>query len=384
MSSHMCFRVSSPPGRSDWPIRENNIDVSLEEALALDKEICKKLQEERGNTPVPGAIDLIKELASKNIKLASASSSTFEQIENIVKDFQLESYFTCLASGAALNRPKPAPDVFLQALKLLDAKPEETIIIEDSKNGTLAAKAACVACVGFQNPHSGNQDLYAANVVTDSLTTLNSTYLNQVLCRANKVPVTMGETKRLILRELSMEDIPCLYKFYEKEEFSRYLPSISSLEEELEKHKAYIENVYSFYNYGLWGVFDKKNNKLIGQAGIQNKCIDGQNELELSYLINSDAWNLGYATEACRKIIQFAISELDASRLVAVIAKENTASCQVAKKLGMSAEKELVYHNFESILYSIDLQEERKKYLACEQTVQSVKPDTSVYSKRYV
>ena len=38
-------------------IRENNVPVSLEEALALDKEICKKLQEERGNTPVPGAID---------------------------------------------------------------------------------------------------------------------------------------------------------------------------------------------------------------------------------------------------------------------------------------------------------------------------------------
>ncbi len=364
-------------------IKEQNLSATIEEVLALDKKICQSLLEELGNIPVPGAIELIKELSSQGIRLAIASSSTLEQIQIIITDFQLEPYFTCLASGAALGRPKPAPDVFLEALRLLDVSADEAIVIEDSKNGVLASNAASIACVGYLNPHSGNQDLYAAAVVTDSLSALNSTYLKQVLDRANKVPLTIGETKRLILRELSMEDIPSLYKIYQNKEVCRYMPSLSSLEEELEKHKAYIENVYAFYGYGLWGIFDKKNNQLIGRAGIQNHSIDGKDELELAYLIDYTYWNLGYATEACRKILTFALEELDVSRLVAVIAKENIASCRVAKKLGMSPEKEMTYHELTCFLYSIDLKEERKRLYATQNVIHSVKPDTNVYSKRY-
>lgn len=367
----------------DTVIKEYHIPADADELLALDKANCDKLCKEEGQPPVPGAIPLIKELAGHGLKLAIASSSTPAQIQAIVEEFGLTPYFTCLASGAALNRPKPAPDVFLEALRLLDVSAEEAIVIEDSTNGVLAAKAASIACVGFINPHSGNQDLYAATAATDSLTALNAEYLKQVLDRSNGIPLTIGKTRRLILRELSIEDTPDLYKICQDKDVCRYIPPLSSPEEELEKHTAYIQNVYSFYGYGLWGVFTQKDNKLIGRAGIQNQIIDGKEELELSYLIDRSHWNQGYATEICRKIIEFAIKELEASRLVAVIAKENAASRQVAKKLGMSLEKEVTYQGFDCFLYSINLREEKKRLSAASHALQSVKPDTSVYSKRY-
>lgn len=367
----------------DTIIRDYNLSTTTEELLAMDKANCKALYAEKGRIPVSGAIELIKELHSHGLKLAIASSSTFEQIQVVVDEFKLTPYFTCLSSGAALGKPKPAPDVFLEALRLLDVSSDEVIVIEDSKNGVLAANAASITCVGYLNPHSGKQDLYSAAVVTHSLSALNAAYLQQVLNRANHIPLTIKKTKRLILRELSLEDIPALYEMQKNKEVCRYIPSLSSLEEELEKQKAYIENIYPFYGYGLWGIFDKKTNQLIGRAGIENKMFDGIDELELSYLIDYEHWNLGYATEVCREIIAFAMEELEAARLVTIITKENIASCQVAKKLGMKLEKEIAYQGFDCFLYSIDLKEQRKCLSATKQVSNLVKPDTNVYSKRY-
>lgn len=367
----------------DIIIAEYKLSVTADELLEKNKLYCKKLYEERGRTPVEGAIELIKTLAGAGLKLAIASSSTPEQIQVVVDEFELADYFTCLASGAALGKPKPNPDVFLEALRLLEVNADEAIVIEDSTNGVLAANNASIACVGFLNPHSGKQDLYSAAVATDSLTTLTPEYLNHILDRFNGVPLTIGQTPRLVLRELTLENMEDLYQIYQNEEICHYIPPMGSLEEELDKHAAYIKNVYPFYGYGLWGIFTSKDNILIGRAGIQNQTIDGQHELELCYLVANDHQNQGYATEAGRSIIDFAIEELDASRLVAVIAEGNAASCQVAKKLGMSYEKDVTYHGFNCYLYSIDLKEEKRRRLTAKGVAHFVKPDTRVYSKRY-
>lgn len=47
-------------------------------------------------------------------------------------------------------------------------KPEECLVIEDSRNGVLAAKAAGMKCVGFRNKNSGVQDLSEADLIVGS------------------------------------------------------------------------------------------------------------------------------------------------------------------------------------------------------------------------
>lgn len=56
--------------------------------------------------------------------------------------------------GVLINT-EPAPDVFLEAAKQLQCEPAECLVIEDSRNGSLAAKAANMTCLGFFNPDSG-------------------------------------------------------------------------------------------------------------------------------------------------------------------------------------------------------------------------------------
>ena len=120
---------------------------------------------EHGVPEVKGAAAAVKKLYEKGYLLAVASSSAPEYIDYSMKELGIDKYFCRMVSGEQVAHPKPAPDVFLEAAKQLQCTPEECLVIEDSRNGSLAAKAAGMVCLGFYNPDSGNQDLSAADEI---------------------------------------------------------------------------------------------------------------------------------------------------------------------------------------------------------------------------
>ncbi len=77
-----------------------------------------------------------------DIKTAIASASDLTFIEKMCTETGLRQYFDQLLSGADFTRTKPAPDVYLAALQVLDVAAEEAIAVEDSTLGIAAAKAA--------------------------------------------------------------------------------------------------------------------------------------------------------------------------------------------------------------------------------------------------
>lgn len=335
-------------------IKEFNLSVAPEEILAANAIAIHKLVKEEGYTPIPYTKELIKDLYKHGVKLGIASSSSEKQIEEVTKALGIKKYFDKFVSGASLERSKPAPDVFLKALKELGVKASESIVIEDSMNGVIAANEAGIPCIGFINENSGNQDLSLAHVLIESFEHIDYNFINNELKRANGIPITIASTKRLILRELAVSDIKDLYDIYKNPEVRAFIDDIDDyLEIEIEKHKAYIKNVYAFYGYGLWGVFSKEENKLIGRCGISNREINGQNEIELGYLLDADHWGLGYATECITATLDYAFQTLELPRIVAVIDKLNARSIKVAKRVGMTLEKEIIDRDRACYLYSI-------------------------------
>lgn len=115
-----------------------------------------------------GIADLLVEAKQKGYKMAIASSSPKKNIELVAQKLGITDFFQVLLSGEEVTNGKPAPDIFLQAAKLLGADTTDCLVIEDSRNGALAAQAAEIACVGFRSPHSGNQDLSTCQLVVDS------------------------------------------------------------------------------------------------------------------------------------------------------------------------------------------------------------------------
>ena len=121
-----------------------------------------------GVPEIAGAVKAVMELKDRGYRLAVVSSSPRDYIEIIIGKLGVTDCFEAFFSGDKISRPKPAPDIYLEAAKALQVKPEECAVIEDSENGSRAAKAAGMTCYGFHNPDSGDQDLSMADSVFDS------------------------------------------------------------------------------------------------------------------------------------------------------------------------------------------------------------------------
>lgn len=117
---------------------------------------------------IEGVFDLIKEYHRAGLTLVLASSASMQNINRIFKRFDLDPYFKAKLSGADLKASKPHPEIFIKATKATAFEKENCFVIEDSTNGIRAAKSAGLFCVGFDSPHSKNQDYTQANLTVNS------------------------------------------------------------------------------------------------------------------------------------------------------------------------------------------------------------------------
>lgn len=196
--------------------------------------------------------------------------------------------------------------------------PTDCIWIVSDRQQKQIADSLGIASVG--EPQCGTR--YAV----ESLAELDIEYLERVRRRYNHIPWDIGETDRCLIRELSLADLPALYELYDKPGMTDFVEPLYDYETELEYQKAYIENMYDFYEYGMWLVFSKETGKLIGRAGLEHN--------EMGYMIAPEFQNLGYATEVCRFIVDYARKNTDLEELYCRIDEKNVASVRLAKRLG--------------------------------------------------
>lgn len=109
--------------------------------------------------------------------------------------------------------------------------------------------------------------------------------LELVCARKYNEPLVIAETGKFIIREMTVGDLPHLYELYQTLSDCPYVEPLYEYEDEKAFTIKYIENMYGFFGYGLWLVFDKKTGELVARAGIENRSIDGQNCQELGYLV---------------------------------------------------------------------------------------------------
>jgi len=93
---------------------------------------------------------------TKNIKMAIASSSAMRLIRATVNKLKIEQYFDLLVSAEHETFGKPHPAVFIRTAETMQVRPEKCLVIEDSFNGLLAAKAAKMKCAVVPYPEDFN------------------------------------------------------------------------------------------------------------------------------------------------------------------------------------------------------------------------------------
>ena len=85
--------------------------------------------------PLPGVINLIRDLKLAGFKLAVGSSGPPENVELLITTLKIKKYFDVIITAAEVKRGKPEPDVFLTASNLLRINPKNCVVIEDAPVG---------------------------------------------------------------------------------------------------------------------------------------------------------------------------------------------------------------------------------------------------------
>jgi len=162
------MRFSDYIGRADreiWTdfLARHKPKQTLEELLEMKrKRVIEILRRER---PVfKGLPELVKKLAGR-YRLAVASGSERQVVEEVVSLSGLGRFFEAVVSSADVARGKPAPDIFLRAAELLAISPADCWVIEDSRPGVAAGLAAGMRVIAITNTHPAEELGAATHVV---------------------------------------------------------------------------------------------------------------------------------------------------------------------------------------------------------------------------
>lgn len=129
---------------------EPSVDELVQQWLDLALELIPAQ-----TVPMPGVDVVLAELLRRGYSLALASSAMRAVIEARLTALGVRPAFSAIVSADDVARGKPAPDIFLEAARRLDVPPPRCLVVEDSRNGVLAARAAGMLCAVVSGSRAG-------------------------------------------------------------------------------------------------------------------------------------------------------------------------------------------------------------------------------------
>ena len=147
------------------------------------------------------------------------------------------------------------------------------------------------------------------------------------------------ETKRLVLREYTLDDFDALYEILSDPETMKHYPKPYDENGVLRWLNWSLDN-YEKYGFGLWAIMLKESNTFIGDCGITMQIIDGEELPEIGYHIHKDYWRQGYAKEAATAVRDWAFHNTTFDCMYSYMNSTNVASYSTAKSIGMNRVKE--------------------------------------------
>jgi RimJ/RimL family protein N-acetyltransferase len=174
------------------------------------------------------------------------------------------------------------------------------------------------------------------------------------------------ETERLLLRAPVPADAEALAPMYADPEVMRYVGdgrTLTQADTELSVRRM-IER-WEADGFGLFTTLRKEDEAVIGRVGIliwnsetweptTRAQASGPTEVEVGYTLGRDFWGHGYATEAAGAVRDYALNGLGAERVIALIIHGNTASENVARKLGLEHERDIRLGLRDAQLFALD------------------------------
>lgn len=123
---------------------------------------------------------IVEKLSNLNVKIGIVSNSPSYIIRPTIGKLNIEMYINSLVTTDLDDslEPKPAPDYYLKGCELLNVAPSESVAVEDSQNGVLAAKSAGLTVICLKEFHHEGYNVEGADYYVDDTTELAKLLLN--------------------------------------------------------------------------------------------------------------------------------------------------------------------------------------------------------------
>lgn len=142
------------------------------------------------------------------------------------------------------------------------------------------------------------------------------------------------ETKRTILKQLTVNEIEGFYNVVKEDAIGKNLPiGKGCTYEQAQRWLKVVDEHWVKYGYGPFLVILKTSSEPIGYCGLS--YIEELQAIEVKYGFKEEFWGNGYATETSKKSIDYAFSELNVDKIIGLTKPENYGSQNVLKKCGM-------------------------------------------------
>ena len=161
------------------------------------------------------------------------------------------------------------------------------------------------------------------------------------------------ETPRLRVREMVPADLDFVATMLADPDVSRYYErrfTRNDAQVWLDRQLAR----YARDGHGLWLLEARDTGEPVGQAGLAIQQVEGERYPEIGWLLHRPHWGRGYATEAGAAARDLAFQRWRHPFVISLIRPANTRSRAVAERLGMQPGREVDFHGFRHLVYSVD------------------------------
>lgn len=161
--------------------------------------------------------------------------------------------------------------------------------------------------------------------------------------RLNKLPENILRTKRVLVRETTVEDVDSFLELYKDPSITLYMEDLFDAKTEKEYQENYIKNIYEFYDIGIWTLVlieseNEKKGQVIGRMGIE--MTDEEGIAEMGFMLGIEFQGQGYATEVGKAILDYSRTVPGIKAVRARVHVENVASQKLCERLGMYKDTE--------------------------------------------
>jgi len=160
---------TSADPQEGYEILEQHLGHPIDRDALHERRMRREMELLKGETVLPGVVDMLRSGKRAGLSLAIASSSDRKWVTGHIDSLGLRSYFETVVCADDVAHTKPAPDLYRLAVERLGVSPSQAIAFEDSAHGVRAAVRAGLYCVAVPNRITQELDFGEADRIVDSL-----------------------------------------------------------------------------------------------------------------------------------------------------------------------------------------------------------------------